>query len=140
MLFARMITSSTKSSPTKVGRDEIVLILEQTSRAENSSSNKVWWGHFVEGRRRVHMINSISSARQWHRERLGGRPRRRLPVGAEGVYVYVTTHDGPTAYLAAQDLPHIQSYSVGMLVLNRDVKKRILSTTFDLYALTRSAL
>jgi len=136
-----MITSSTKSSPTKVGRDEIVLILEQTSRAENSSSNKVWWGHFIEGRtRRVHMINPISSARQWHRERLGGRPRRRLHVGAEGGYVYVTTHDGPTVYLAAQDLPRIQSYSLGVLVLNRDVTKRILGTTFDLYALTRSAL
>jgi hypothetical protein len=57
------------------------------------------------------------------------------------IFVYATMHDeGPTVYLTAQDLPHIQSNSLGVLVLNRDVAKRILGTIFDVYALTRSAL
>ena len=45
MLFARMVRSA---SPTKIVRDEIVLVFEETSKAENSCRDKVWCGHFIQ--------------------------------------------------------------------------------------------
>eukprot|EP01035_Chromulina_nebulosa_P069285 gene69285-biopygen11109 len=40
-----MVTSITTSSQTKIGPDEIVLVFEEKSIAENSSGTKVWKGH-----------------------------------------------------------------------------------------------
>ena len=71
----------------------------------------------------------------------GDRGYLRALMEGRFIYVYVTTHDGPTVYLTSQDLPHIQSNSLGVLVLNREVTQRILGVTFyDVYALTRSAI
>ena len=65
------------------------------------------------------------------------------------LYVYVTTHPGPSVYLAAEDLHGIVAQETkspspyqGVLVLSRDVTKDILGATlFDVYdELTRSMM
>jgi hypothetical protein len=145
MLFARMVTSTTTtSSQTKIGRDEIVLVFEQKSKAENSFSNKVWLGHFIQQGKGPYdqygkFCQVVASITESDLEDDQGGYLRALKEG-RFIFVYATTHEGPTVYLTAQDLPHIQSNSLGVLVLNRDVAKRILGTIFDVYALTRSAL
>eukprot|EP01035_Chromulina_nebulosa_P024320 gene24320-biopygen15855 len=55
------------------------------------------------------------------------------------IYVYVTTHGGPSVYLTAEDVHGSPSNSLGVLVLNQEVTKRILGPIYDVYALTRSA-
>ena len=144
MLFVRMVTSITTSSQTKIGRDEIVLVLEVKTKAENSSGNKIWRGHFIQQGNGPYnqygkFCQTVASITESDLEDDQGGYLRALKEG-RFIYVYVTTHDGPTVYLTAQDLPHIQSNSLGVLVLNGDVAKRILGTIFDVYALTRSVL
>ena len=147
MLFARMVSSSStiSSSPTKIGRDEIVLVFEEKSMAESRSGNKVWRGHFIEPEGKGpydqygKFCQAVTSITESDLQDDQGGYLRALKEG-RFIYVYATTHAGPTVYLTAQDLPHIQSNSLGVLVLNRDVTRRILGTTFDVYALTRSTL
>ena len=144
MLFVRMVTSITTSSQTKIGRDEIVLVLEVKTKAENSSGNKIWRGHFIQQGNGPYnqygkFCQTVASITESDLEDDQGGYLRALKEG-RFIYVYATTHDGPTVYLSAQDLPHIQSNSLGVLVLNGDVAKRILGTIFDVYALTRSVL
>ena len=151
MLFARMATTiATTSSQTKIGRDEIVLVFEQKSQAENSFRNKVWLGHFIQqgkdGQEKGpydqygQFCQVVASITESDLENDQGGYLRALQEG-RFIFVYATMHDeGPTVYLTAQDLAHIPSNSLGVLVLNRDVAKRVLGTIFDVYALTRSAL
>ena len=144
MLFARMVSSITTSSPTKIGSDEIVLVFEEKSMAENSSGDKVWRGHFIQDGKGPYdqygkFNQAVASITESDLQDDQGGYLRALKEG-RFIYVYVTTHAGPTVYLTVQDLPHIQSNSLGVLVLNRDVTRRILGTIYDVYALTRSAL
>ena len=56
------------------------------------------------------------------------------------LYVYVTTHPGPTVYLCPEDLTGVSTdtQSQGVLVLNRDVTEKLLGIVFEVYALARS--
>ena len=144
MLFARMVSSITTSSQTKIGPDEIVLVFEEKSMAENSSGNKVWRGHFIQDGKGPYdqhgrFCQAVASITESDLQDDQGGYLRALKEG-RFIYVYATTHAGPTVYLTAQDLLHIGCNSLGVLVLNRDVMKRILGIIFDVYALTRSAL
>ena len=144
-----METSITTSSQTKIGRDQIVLVFEEKSKAENSVSNNSWLGHFIQQGKNGQdkgpydqygkFCQAVASITESDLEDDQGGYLRALKEG-RFIFVYATTHEGPTVYLTAQDLPHIQSNSLGVLVLNRDVAERILGTIFDVYALTRSAL
>ena len=146
MLFAKMVLSSWWQ--TKISGDEIVIVFEEKSRGEDNDSNRIWWGHFIQqgkaGKEKgpydqyEKFCQAVASITVSDLE--GDRGYLRALMEGRFIYVYVTTHAGPTVYLAAQDLPHIQSNSLGVLVLNREVTQRILGVTFDVYALTRSVM
>ena len=56
------------------------------------------------------------------------------------MYVFVTTHPGPSVYLSSQDLDGIAStHSQGVLALNREVTKDFLGIFFEVYALARAS-
>ena len=130
------------------GQNEIVLVFEEKSRAENSDTDQPWWGHFVQGKagkekgsydQYAKFSTAVASITEEDLEGDSGGYLRALKEGRY-LYIYVTTHSGPSVYLAAEDLPHIHSNSQGVLVLSRDVTQRIMGVTFDVYALTRSVL
>eukprot|EP01035_Chromulina_nebulosa_P022916 gene22916-biopygen15191 len=144
MMFFRMLASGTTSPPpTKVGSDEIVLVFEEKSKGENNDSNEIWWGYFTQkdgekekGPYDQHdkFCKAVASITESDLEGdTGGYYLRALKEG-RFIYVYVTTHGGPTVHLTAQDLPGMECNSLGVLVLNREVTKRILGPIFDVYA------
>jgi hypothetical protein len=148
MMFFRMLASGTTSPPpTQVGPDEIVLVFEEKSKGENNDSNEVWWGHFIQGKtgekgpydQHGKFCQAVASITESDLEGDTGGYLRALKEG-RFIYVYVTTHGGPTVYLTAEDFPDIMCDFLGVLVLSREVTKRILGSIFDVYALTRSAM
>ena len=150
LMFFRMLASgSTSPPPNKVGPDEIVLVFEEKSKGENNESNEIWWGHFAQGKAGKNMKGPYDQHGKFceavmriTESDLEGDTEGFLRALKEGrfIYVYVTTHDGPTVYLTAKDLPDIKCNSLGVLILNREVTQRILGPIFNVYALTRSAM
>ena len=85
-------------------------------------------------------VNDITEA-----DLVGDNGYLRALMEGRFLVVYMTTHPGPSVYLAAEDLDGIaakETKSLGVLVLSRDVTKDILgSTLFDVYdELTRSMM
>jgi hypothetical protein len=142
MLFIKMMLNMTASP--ECGRNEIVLVFEEKSGAENSVTDKRWWGHFVHKEKGPYdqyakFSAAVASITEEDLEGDHGGYLRALKEGRY-LYIYVTTHTGPSVYLAPEDLPHISSNSLGVLVLSRNETQRIMGATFDVYALTRSVL
>ena len=156
MLFGKMALSSSSrsssssnmasTSTSSDGRENIVVVFAEGE--SNGDSNQIWRGHFIQqgkaGKekgpydRYEKFCQAVASITESDLE--GDRGYLRALKEGRFIYVYVTTHAGPMVYLAPQDLPHIQTNSLGVLVLNRDVTKRIMRATYDVYALTRSAM
>ena len=151
--FSRSSSSSSSSSSNTAStssssddREKIIVVFEEGEN--NGDSNQIWRGHFIQqgkaGKekgpydRYEKFCQAVASITESDLE--GDRGYLRALKEGRFIYVYVTTHAGPMVYLAPQDLPHIQTNSLGVLVLNRDVTKRIMRATYDVYALTRSAL
>ena len=132
--------------PATYSDDEMVFPLEWKSQDEITGT-PVWQGHcWSKGNRPYRQyalfceaVNDITEA-----DLVNDNGYLRALMEGRFLYVYVTTHSGPSVYLTAEDLDGIttkMTKSQGVLVLNRDVTKKILgSTIFDLYAITSSMM
>eukprot|EP01036_Dinobryon_divergens_P033483 gene33483-43269_t len=123
-----LASTSDTTSPPKVGPDEVVLVCEEKSMSGNNESNDIWRGHFTQGQAGEKETQKESD--------LEGDKAGYLRALQEGrfIYVYVTTHGGPSVYLTAEDVHGSPSNSLGVLVLNQEVTKRILGPIYDVYA------
>jgi proteasome lid subunit RPN8/RPN11 len=130
------------TSPATSSQEEMVLLFREVE----NDSNEVWLGHverqdskktkpYSQYFRFCETVASISE------EDLEGNGAylRALKEG-RFMYVFVTTHPGPSVYLSSQDLDGIAStHSQGVLALNREVTKDFLGIFFEVYALARAS-
>ena len=140
MLFLQ--TSQDHMAPATYSGDEMVVFIDWKS-VDESTDTKVWHGHrWSKDDRPYHRYLQFCEAVATITEAdlVGDRGYLRALMERRFLYVYVTTHPGPSVYLAAEDLDETKSQ--GVLVLSRDVTKDILgSTLFDVYdELTRSMM
>eukprot|EP01035_Chromulina_nebulosa_P023318 gene23318-biopygen15360 len=130
MLFGKMALGSSASSPSD--REKIVLIFEEKSQGETEGGQEK--PSYDRYEAFCAMVAGITES-----ELKDDKGYLRALMEGRFLYVYVTMQSGPVVYLAREDWSHAQANSLGMLVLNRDVTKRILGTVFDVYALARSS-
>mmetsp|Transcript_18119 Transcript_18119/g.24854 ORF Transcript_18119/g.24854 Transcript_18119/m.24854 type:complete len:203 (-) Transcript_18119:141-749(-) len=143
MMFTKMQPSSAVAAASS--GEEIVVVFEETSKTESNAKNEVWLGHFAQDDQTpYHQYFKFCSAVSTITEEdlVGDNGYLRALKDGRFLYVYVTTHPGPTVYLAPEDLSGISAgtKSQGVLVLNREVTKEMLGIVFEVYALARSAL
>eukprot|EP01036_Dinobryon_divergens_P024264 gene24264-32699_t len=96
-----------------VSKDEIVVVFNKKSKEEGSDNNEVWLGHFYKdnqdkncSQRPYEQYFKFCAARSRITEDDLDGDNGFLGALKEGrfVYVYVTTHPGPNAYLTPEDL------------------------------------